>query len=369
MQDLSFYLAYQKLNIGFQTLRRLMQTIGNVEELWNATRDALIATGVSDQFINTFLRERAEINPEALLNDSTTPDSIMLCVEDPRYPLLLREIHSPPLVLFVRGDLDVLRNRCLTVVGTRKPTRYGLDATRTIAQPLAQEGITIVSGLAYGIDAAAHEAALDAGGTTVAVLGSGVDIVYPAGNLELAHRIIEAGGAIVSEYPPGTTPERFRFPQRNRIIAGLSTTSLIVEAGEKSGALITARMALDENREVFAVPGPINAETSFGPNNLLKMGASLATTSDDLREALGLDIASRIPQHAEVYGDTPAENELLELLRAPRHVDELVAMSTLTTSVVNATLSMLEMKGMVRHLGGMQYIRNPYHEEKESHHR
>lgn len=350
-----YYLAFQKLGVGYQTLSTLLKHFPSVEVLWNASDEALRATGVSDTFIASFTAKRKTIDPEEYARSVQRPDVTILPIIERCYPMLLRETHSPPLVLFVHGNIESLSGHCLTVVGTRKPTAYGLGATRTIVEPLARAGITIVSGLAYGIDAAAHAAALDAGGTTIAVLGSGIDRVYPRVHQDLAERMTKQG-AIVSEHPPGTEPQRHFFPQRNRIIAGLSAATVIVEAGLKSGALITARMALEENREVFAVPGPINAETSAGPNNLIKTGAGVVTSADDLRDVLGLDIRHAVPDNSEIHADSAAEAALLPLLKEPRHIDELTTISKLETSVVNATLSMLEMKGRVRHLGGMHYV-------------
>ncbi len=357
MNFTAFWLAFHHLGIGFQTLRRLLEHFRTVEELWYASVEDFRQTEISTKFIEEFMRRRQEFDPQAYLQSIEHAGVTVVTVAEPTYSLLLQETHSPPLALFARGNLELLSQRCLTVVGTRKPTRYGLTATRTIVEPLAREDIVIVSGLAYGIDAAAHQAALAGNGRTIAVLGNGIDQIYPAGNRELGQAILKNRGLIISEHPPGTEPQRHFFPQRNRILAGLSTASLIVEAGEKSGALITARMALDENREVFAVPGPIDGPTSVGPNNLIKLGASVASRADDLRESLGLDIPRLVEKNAEVRADSPAEAAILPLLKEPRHIDELTTISRLETSVVNATLSLLEMNGRVRHLGGMHYIR------------
>ncbi len=355
--DTAYWLAFQRLGLGFQTVKKLLQHFPNIEALWNATLDELRRSEISQAFIHRFMKERNAIDPFVLQQRLERSGMYVMTISDTRYPLRLRETHSPPLVLYVRGNITLLNSRMLTVVGTRKPTRYGLIAARRLVEPLAAEGVAIVSGLAFGIDAEAHEACLAGAGRAIAVLGNRIDDVYPRSNLGLAQRILERQGAIISEYPPGTESQKHFFPQRNRIMAGLSPATLIVEAGEKSGALITARCALEENREVFAVPGPIDAETSTGPNNLLKMGASPATDPSDFREALGLDRSRVLPENNEIRADSAPEAALLPLLREPRHVDELVTMSTLDTSVVNATLSLLEMKGRVRHLGGMHYVR------------
>lgn len=355
--DTPYWLALQRLGVGYQTVRKLLDHFNGVETLWNATAPELRTSEASPEFVQRFIRERNTIDPMVLHRNAQRSDITILTITDTRYPLRLREIHSPPLVLYVRGNITLLNSRSLTVVGTRKPSYYGLAATQRLVEPIAAEGVTIVSGLAFGIDAEAHEACLAGAGRTIAVLGNRIDDIYPKNNTGLAKRLLEHRGGIISEYPPGTESQKHFFPQRNRIMAGLSPATLIVEAGMKSGALITARMALEEGREVFAVPGPIDAETSQGPNNLLKMGASPATDPSDFRETLGLDIPRIVEKNAEVHADSHAEAVLLPILREPRHVDELVAMSTLDTSVVNATLSMLEMKGRIRHLGGMHYVR------------
>lgn len=349
-----YWLALQIAGIGYRTIRELLGQFGTIENVMHSTRIQLTDAGASAALINALCKAQSVTTS---ITSFDTRNINMLAVDDPLYPPLLKEIHSPPLVLFVRGNINALRARCLAVVGTRKPTRYGVAATHRIAGPLARRGITIISGLAYGIDAEAHRAALEANGVTVAILGSGIDELYPRANAELAEKIISGGGAVISEYPPGTGVQKHFFPQRNRIIAGLSSATLIVEAGPKSGALITARMALDENREVYAVPGPIDAETSVGPNMLIKNGAYVATSADDLLAPFGLDANPGVPQNVEIVADTDDERTILLLLDASRHIDELVSLSTLDTSVVNATLTLLEMKGRVRHLGGMHYIR------------
>lgn len=354
--SLPYLLAFQQLGLGFRTLQNLIATFGSYELVWQAKTDDLVTSGASRGLVKILHEHRAGLDPQDLCQATIRPDTVMLGVDDNRYPRLLQETHSPPLVLFVRGNTSLLRSRGLTVVGTRALSRYGEQATRIILDPIAGQGVTIVSGLAFGIDAVAHETALAAKGATLAVLGSGIDLITPVGNYNLGLRILEANGTLISEYRPGTQAQRYHFPQRNRILAGLSPATLVVEAGTTSGALITAKMALEEGREVFAVPGPITNETSAGTNNLIKNGATPVTSPEDLFSALGLDTPAGLRENIEI--DTPTEVEaiLLTLLRESRHVDELVAMSTLDASVVNATLSLLELRGRVRHLGGMRYM-------------
>lgn len=357
-QTTPYYLAFQKLGLGATTLARLRAAIPDLEQLWRANRQQLETTGASTALIDALMTKRNRIDIKTLVQFSSRNDITIIGLDDPTYPLLLRETSSPPLVLFVRGRLELLRSRSLTVVGTRAASHYGIEATHLVVEPLARRGVAIVSGLAFGIDAAAHESALVVKGPTLAVLGSGIDQITPVSHTALGRQILEAGGTIISEYPPGTAVQKHHFPQRNRILAGLTPATLVVEAGPTSGALITAKMAADEGREVFAVPGPIGRESSVGTNQLLKSGASPATSSDDLAEALGLDSPEIVTENGQIDVPTETEISLLRLLRQPRHVDELVTISTLDASVVNATLSILELRGLVRHLGGMHYVRS-----------
>ncbi len=272
-----------------------------------------------------------------------------LTSDDHSYPPLLKEISSPPRRLYCRGVLPK-NSLCIAVVGTRRPTRYGLEITETLVQGLVDAGIIIVSGLATGIDTAAHKAALDAGGTTIAVLGSGIDdeSLFPPQNRGLARRIAESGGAVLSEHPPGTNALKAYFPQRNRIIAGLSQGTVVIEAREKSGALITARFALDANREVFAVPGPAFSPTSYGPHALIKQGAKLVTSTQDILEELGgasyTQERSARP-HANLSDE---ETLLLTFLDEPQTVGELKLKTRFETSTLIAMLSLLELKGLTR---------------------
>ncbi len=275
-----------------------------------------------------------------------------------RYPELLKQIHDPPELLYVRGTLPPRDALCLAVVGSRKATMYGARAIDEIVEPIARSGVVIVSGLAYGIDALAHRAALKAGGVTVAVLGSEVDErgMMPSGHRELAREIIERGGAIISEYPAGTRVEEWHFPVRNRIIAGMSQATLVVEAAVKSGSLITAKAANDAGRDVFAVPGSIALETCAGPNNLIKMGARVATCPEDILSVLGVTNASE-PKTIPVAG-SPTEAKILEILtRNPLHVDDIARAAGLPISTATSTLTLMEMKGSARHMGGMHYAR------------
>jgi len=274
-----------------------------------------------------------------------------------KYPALLKEIYKPP-VLYLRGDLQESNKLALAVVGTRKPTYYGKQVTSKIVYDLVNAGIVIISGLALGIDTLAHKTALGAGGQTIAILGSGINDknIYPKENKKLAHKIIKSG-AIISEYPPNTPARPGYFPQRNRIISGMSLGTLVIEAGYKSGALITARCALDQNREVFCIPGPILSEKSMGPNNLIKLGAKLVTSAKDVFEEFNLTQAMELTMPAKITGDNPEEKKIIKILNyEPIHIDEIIKQTKLNAATANATLAMLEIKNKIKNMGGNNYV-------------
>lgn len=279
--------------------------------------------------------------------------------EDQAYPPLLKTVYDPPFCLFVRGTLDLSHAYPLAVVGTRKHTPYGTQITQELVSALATHGLTIVSGLALGIDGIAHQTTLDAGGTTIAVLGGGNNTshIYPSAHRHLAERILTHGGAIISEYPPGALPSAFTFPRRNRIIAGMSLGTLVIEAAEKSGAMITARYALDHGRDIFAVPHPITSNTGVGPHTLIKEGAHMITSAEDIITILNLNELKTFSENTAIVPDSDAEAALLpHLSRTPVHIDDLIKMSRLTSSEVSSTLTIMEMKGKVRNIGSMQYV-------------
>ncbi|MEK9130964.1 MAG: DNA-processing protein DprA [Patescibacteria group bacterium] len=270
------------------------------------------------------------------------------------YPVLLRQLHKPPEQLFYQGTMPDACAPMIAIVGSRRCTDYGKMVTEQITKALSKAGLVIVSGLAFGIDAIAHQAALDVGGITIAVLGSGADRITPVDHTKLGLSIIANGGAILSQFLPGARANSFTFPIRNEVIAGMCLGTLVVEATDHSGSLITAKAATDNNREVFAVPGPINYPTSRGTNDLLKDGAHVTTSANDILDALGFK------GHAlkkDSGAETKEENILLPLLgKQARHIDEIIRQSKLPSSVVLTSLTMMEISGKVRHLGGNQYI-------------
>lgn len=271
-------------------------------------------------------------------------------LEKENIPKALREIPQPPKKLYLAGRLPPEETVCLAVVGSRKCTTYGKDACRKLIAGLKGYPIAIVSGLAVGIDAVSHEAALEAGLFPIAFPGSGISekAFYPNSNLRLAERIVEAGGCVISEFPPEMKAELYTFPMRNRLMAGFSKATLIIEAQEKSGTLITARLALDYNREVLAVPGPINSENSKGVNKLIKAGATPITCSEDILEALGFKIDETKKQESLFADASPEEKAVLKLLAEPKERDDLIREMKIGTAEANALLSIMEIKGLIK---------------------
>lgn len=354
-----YYLGFNFVRgIGPTRLAQLIEQCGSVEAAWNANVDDLRAIGLDAKTSQALLAERRSRDLDAELDRLARSGISVVTLEDATYPRLLREAPNAPPLLYVRGTLDPADAWAVAVVGTRSPTSYGKEATRAIVGDLARSGITIVSGLAFGIDAIAHEAALDADGRTIAVLGCGPDIIYPERNRGIAQRIINQG-AIITDYPPGTRPHAANFPPRNRIISGLSLGTLVIEAGEKSGALITVDFAADQGRDVFAVPGSVFSQKSKGTHRLIRDGAGLVATADDLLEALNLH-AARDHQEAvaDLPLDDPTEEALMRMLTAePQHVDTLARACDLLAAQASAALTMLALKGYARESSPGQWVR------------
>ncbi len=280
-----------------------------------------------------------------------------VALQNKNYPAILKEIPDPPKELYIKGEITAQDNLAIAIVGTRKYSQYGKQVTFDISGKLAKLGITIISGLAKGIDTFAHQAALENNGRTIAVLGSGLDkkSFYPSCNYHLGEKISQCG-ALISEYPPGTRGTQFTFPQRNRIISGMSLGVVVIEAPEKSGALITATLALEQNREVFAIPGSIYEKNSRGTNNLIKMGAKIVTCIEDILEELNL-LHLTEQSRRKIKPETEEEKILIEILsHHPTHIDEIIQKSGLFASVVNATLMVMELKKIVRNLGKGNYV-------------
>ncbi len=358
MDSLAYWIGFNKARgIGPARLRALLDTFGDVAAAWHAPADALREVGLDRRSVQNLVELRGRLDLEAELARVRKAGVTVLTWDDPRYPMRLKAINDPPPVLYLRGELRPEDDFGVAVVGTRGLSNYGREAARSIASGLAEAGVTIISGLARGIDAVAHRAALDAGGRTLGVLGCGVDVIYPWENRHIATDLMQCG-ALISEYPLGTQPEATNFPPRNRIVSGLSRGVVVIEAGEQSGALITARFAAEQGRDVFAVPGSIFARNSAGAHRLIRDGAVPVTCANDILEALNLE---RVEEHAQArlaFPADPVEAKLLEhLADDPVHVDELSRATGLPIATVTATLALMELKGMARGAGGMTYTR------------
>ena len=357
MDDLHYYIGFNLVNgIGPARLDRLISFFGSLAEAWNAAPGDLQLAGLDTRTVEALVAVRSGRDLEAERVKLAEAGVRPISRDDPAYPVHLRGLDNAPPLLYVRGTLADNDRWALAVVGTRAASTYGRDVTRKLVAELAAAGVTVVSGLALGIDTAAHEAALAAGGRTLAVLGSGVDHIYPYANRRLGHAITSQG-ALISEYPLGTKPVAANFPARNRIISGLALGVLVVEAPARSGALITVEFALEQGRDVFAAPGSIFSPKSEGPHRLLRDGATIVTRVDDILEALNLHDAVEQQAVAAAMPDTPEEAALLKLVEAePRHIDAISRDSALAPPLVSATLAMLELKGLVKQVGGMRYV-------------
>lgn len=358
VDPLAYWIAFNKVRgIGPARLRALLDLFGSAEAAWHASTAALAEVGLDRRSLGNLLEARGKLDPEAELVKVRRAGVDVLTWEDPRYPARLSAINDSPPVLYLRGELRPDDDWAVAIVGTRGASVYGKDVTRVLAGDLARAGVTIVSGLATGIDTQAHHAALEAGGRTLAVLGSGIDIIYPWDNRKLADEIVQHG-ALISEYALGVQPEANNFPPRNRIISGLSRGVIVVEAGERSGALITASFAADQSRDVFAVPGNIFARNSQGTNRLIRDGATPVLSANDVLEALNLTtVAQQVETHMLFPTDATEARLFEQLADEPVHVDEVSRLVGLPIATVTSSLALMELKGLVRQVGGMSYIR------------
>jgi DNA processing protein len=363
--------------IGPRAAAKLLERFGSAEAVYKATRAELEQLRLPPEAVDTIIARDLLPRAEAEIFAVKKVGGDILLLDDGVYPSLLREIYDPPIVLYVKGEWsDCLDRPCIGVVGSRRCSTYGQNAAIMLARDLAQRGVTVVSGFARGIDAAAHRGALEAGGRTVAILGTGIDEVYPREHKKLAAEILDHGGALVSQFPLGTPPVSENFPYRNRIISGLSLGVVVVEAAENSGSLITARLAMEQNREVFAVPGNITSRNSFGTNYLIKgAGAKLVQQWQDIAAELPQQIAATLlpPSIGErkkeasmsdrlslvPEGLSTAETRVFKLLTpdSPAHVDWLFDKSELPISELTAVLLSLEMRELVRALPGRCFVR------------
>ena len=361
--------------LGPTKARKLVEHFGSPEAVFRASLTELESTGiqaVSAQSLAT--GKSAELAREEIAT-AAAADAMMISMDDPSYPPRLKEIYDPPLILRVRGNIEVLTKPGIAMVGTRHPTPYGSGMAERLACDLAAQGLVIISGMARGVDTASHRGAISAKGKTVAVFGTGVDVIYPKENSRLAEQILALGGALISEFAMGTFAAPQNFPIRNRIISGMSVGVLVLEAAEYSGTRITARCALEQNRDVFAVPGNVTNKNSWGPNTLIKQGAKLVATWEDVWEDLPAEVRLALtpPPSPESQGDSsaslfpdeglpPHEKRILGLLKADEstHIDEIVEKleNELSSSEIFAALFELELNGKIRQMPGKNFVKS-----------
>lgn len=363
-QDCKYAIGFSYINgVGRVRLNLLESYFGNLESAWHASKEALVSAGLDNSLAENIVTSRPKIDLPKTLETLKRHDIQVFTHTDSDYPARLRQIHDYPPLIFVKGQLLGNDELCLGIVGTRQPTVYGKLVTEELAESLARSGLTIVSGLARGIDTVAHTAALKAGGRSIAVFGCGLDIIYPSENSCLARQIAE-NGALVSEHPPGIRPRPEFFPRRNRILSGLCRGILVTEAGENSGAVITANFALEQNREIFAVPGSILSAASVGTNRLIQEGAKLVCSAKDVLEELNIGLLSVPDNTTKAIPENQAESLILDKLGyEPIHIDQICRECGLGIALVSSTLAMMELRGQVRSAGGMNYVRT--REKKE----
>lgn len=357
MDDKKYWIGFNLIKgIGAVRMQGLIVYFGDLESAWSASPSDLAGAGLGLKLIERVIQARGNVDLDKVWDKMEKQGIKILTWQDESYPQRLKEIDQPPPVIYIRGEYLPDDLFSVAIVGTRRVTPYGRQITEELSSFLAASGLTVISGLARGVDAIAHQTALKAGGRTIAVLGSGVDKIYPPEHRGLAEQMMERG-AIISDYAPGTPPDASNFPPRNRIISGLSLAVVVVEAGETSGALITAEFAAEQGREVFAVPGSILAPQSKGTNKLIQKGALPLLSVNDLMQALDI---TRMDDQKAVRKIMPAdatEAKLLSVLgNEPLHVDEIRNQSELPIEKVSAALALMELKGMVRQVGGMNYV-------------
>ncbi len=355
MKEENYLFAWSLIpHVGYKRLKKIIDHFGDAKTAWENFKN--IDPSFFGPKITGYIKEAmSKIDIEIELEKVYKKDVKIVALSSPDYPLLLKNIASPPIVLYLKGEFP--RGNYISIVGTRRPSQYGITIAERLSGELVKRGGVIVSGMARGIDTHAHRAALQRGGTTIAVLGTGVDVVYPFENKRLYEDIV-SHGAVISEYPMGTKPKREYFPQRNRIIAGLSLGTLVVEAPERSGALITANFATEEGREVFAVPGPLNSEKSKGTNKLIKSGAKLVENITDIIEEFPYVKWREDTEKEREVGLNDKEKIVYSLIGdKPKYIDEISVNSTLTREEIFSVILTLELKGYIKEIGGKRYCK------------
>jgi DNA processing protein len=362
--ELIFWHAFNSIDgFGPQKFKLLRDFFPTLEAAWQASRENILQSGISEKLAQLFLLKRQEFDLEKMQAELLREKIEILTIKCGAYPSTLKEIPSAPPIIYVRGNLAALSSKSLAIVGSRKYTPYGERVAENICKDLVRSGLSITSGLALGIDAISHRAALAAGGETIAILGSGIDdaSIFPRENFNLSRKILENDGALASEYPPKTPSYKQNFPARNRIMAGLTLGTLVVEAALESGSLITAKLALEFNREVFSVPGSIFSPQSTGTNYLIKNGAKLVESAKDILEELNISSLSEntAGEIKKLFKPTTKEEETIWkiLSNEPLHIDRLQKMAKLNPATLSSTLVTLEIQGAVKNIGGQNYIK------------
>ena len=346
--------------MGPVRLRRLLDAFGSAEKILLARPDQLAAVnGITRPLSENIARWQDHADPAAELKKAADLGAHIITAQDDEYPPALREIHDPPMVLYVRGEITERDRHAVAVVGSRKASHYATECAKKLSFQMAYAGLTVISGLARGIDTAAHQGALAAKGRTLAVIGAGLGELYPPENAQLADRIASSG-AVLSEFPIDTKPDRQTFPIRNRIVTGCSFGVLVVEAGANSGALISANMAAEQGRTLYAVPGRIDSPAALGSNRLLQQGAKLVITVDDILDDLPMIFKEQpeLPAAAPVAELTPDQQKILDALGSDETaLDSVIATSGLTAAAVSSTLLALEMRRLVKQLPGKRFVK------------
>ncbi len=360
-QEKRYTIAFSLIDaIGPRAFGRIRAFFPTLQEAWDAPRQEYIRAGIGEKTTDYILEAKKNVSIDSCLASLVQENISVVTLDDGQYPALLNQISDPPFILYYQGAFPKNSDILFGIVGARKASPYGIQTTHVLVRGIASKQIGIVSGLAYGIDAAAHEATLAVNGYTIGVLAGGIDraSIYPRTHKHLAERIVASGGCVLSEYPPSTQPIKRNFPLRNRIIAGISKGIVVIEAALGSGALITATCALEQNREVCAVPGPIFSPLSAGTNHLIKSGAHVVTDASDILAVLGYDVENLEKQAADLSHLSEDEKKIFFVIeQEPLHIDELISRSQLDTALVMSTLLMLEMKNLIRSHDRMQYSR------------
>lgn len=353
MNNIAYLLALHTIEgFGSARLAKLLTFFGDPQLAWGAKTKDLLGIGIPEKTISLLEGQRERMDPLEYLEWIQKGGIKYLIISDNNYPQKLKEIYDPPLIIYYKGEFSPNDTRAIAVVGTRKVTPYGRDVTRMLARDIVLAGFTIVSGLARGVDFWAHKSALDAGGRTIAVLGGGLNRLFPAEHKALADEIAGGAGVVLSEFPPDYAPHPGNFPARNRIISGLSRAVLVTEAAEDSGSLITARIAAEQGRDVFAVPGPVTSSLSKGTAKLIQEGAKLVVDAKDILEEFGMDSLPR-QQLPEVSG---FEGKVLDCFQEGiRHIDEVCRMLKESSAKVSAALIKMEISGLVQNCGSGNY--------------